>query len=179
MAKVRQAASRAPLILPATLADALAVEARLRPSDRLELQRNGEATGRGTSAPAVRALVLDSFFAGEAWAMWSGDTLLGMGGVAAMGVTADAFGAIWFLGTEEADARPKELTRGARRFVEMQTPHWQALGNMLPRGFERRRSWLEAMGFDFREPEAQGIKESHVFFVKARPTGPEDGRAAR
>lgn len=169
-------------LAPATGWDLDQLIARLRPSDVEELRLARQAILPELPAdwsPETDLIDQWARIEGETWAMfdpWDG-AFLGLCGINPFPEN-PAVGAVWFLGTVEADARPKALTRGARAFLAMAAGEWFQIGNIVPRHYTSRRRWLEALGFDIAEAEAQGPFKRHVAFWSRPRPGPDDRAAA-
>lgn len=135
----------------------------MRDSDRWETRFNAEKTGRLTSNWTPQADLDRQVDEGHAWTLWYKDNLVGMAGVNPLPEN-NAIGAIWFLGTDFADRHWHGMTRASRRFVEFQSPYWFAMGNIIPKKMDKRRAWLEKLGFDIDESEAHPNFKDHVAF---------------
>lgn len=149
--------------LPATRYDLDTLARFMRASDVWELRFNAEATGRMTEGWNIADELHGQFHSFPHWALWCRAGLVGLAGVAPLPQN-PAIGAIWFLGTDLADTRWHGMTRAARRFIDMERPHWFAMGNIVPRRMTKRRKWLETLGFDFRDAEAHQNFKEHVAF---------------
>lgn len=130
----------------ATLRDAAAIAADLRPSDREEL----EAAGRTDMALAV----MESIALSEESVVLEGDN----GPVAVFGVArvSEEEGVPWLLGTTSLDRERGRLLTDARVVVHNMRKGYRVLSNYVYEGNTKSRRWLKWLGFDEDPPEAMG-----------------------
>lgn len=148
-------------LLPGGLWDIGKLLDSLRQSDREETLFTARALGHWHPG-----WTLAGMFASErpdCWAMFSNGAFLGLIGIRPLPECPSA-GLIWFLGTVEADRQPVALTKGCRRFIDMQRDSFSAMGNVVPQHMVERIRWLSYMGFDIIDEEAQLLPEGMVSF---------------
>lgn len=141
----------------------------LRESDRDELAFTARATGR--QHREIHAEIGLAITAGPAWTLWWGDDVLGIAGINP--APEGGYGAIWFLGTDLADRHWQGMTRAIRRFMAMEMPAFDWVGNVVPAHMEERRRWLHHLGFDFPQIQAQHLPQGLVVFTSQVHPGPE------
>lgn len=165
------------LLWPATRGDVSQLAREMRAGDRDEVTAAACAVGRMDSDWTLEGDLLSTFDQHQMWSMWRGDDLLGLGGILPFDDLPDV-GAVWFLGTRRADTHWRSMTEAADRFLRVFGKDFTNIGNMLPCSSLKRRKWLEYLGFDFIEGEAQLCLEGFdVFWLRPTP-GPEDRPAA-
>lgn len=164
------------VILPATSRDVDELMAFMRPSDREECVFNAKATSRYKDGWSIRDDLLAALAGGNTWAMWWGDDLMALGGC----VMQAGVGSIWFLGTDLADAHPIAMTRGCRRFLDMTLRRFPGIvGNIVPKHLCQRVAWLQHLGFDMREGEAQSMLHGHLIFWTSARSAPKTTQRLR
>lgn len=165
------------IALPATRFDAEQLACFMRASDIEECKFNAAAFGRDRIPGwSIRGDLMDALEDSEVWSMWFGDKFLGLGGCR----RGDPVSAIWFLGTDLADEHPIAMTRCSRRFVNMAvatTPG--VIGNVVPKTMAQRVAWLQHLGFDMRDGEAQSALQGHVIFWIVSPSAPKTTQRPR
>lgn len=156
---------------PATRRDIADLASSMRASDIEELTFNARATGRWSPDWTIRGELMAGFDRWEHWAILRDCDVVAVGGIAPK-PSDPGVGAIWMLGTDLADQHWRQMTRLCRRWLEIHRPHYRILGNVLPAHMMQRRRWLEHLGFDFIENEAQRSASGHVVFIM-RTDGPQ------
>lgn len=160
-------------VLPATRHDILTLAREMRASDRAETAELARASGRLTASWSVAGDLLHAFGRSDMWAVWTSGKLVGIGGIAPLPQN-NAIGTVWFLGTDLADTHILALTLVMRRFIRANSHNWFAIGNVLPQDMGPRRRWLEKLGFDFADEEAQQNSNRLVTFWHHPAIGTED-----
>lgn len=143
----------------------------MRATDREEVTFNAMATGRAGKGWTVEAEIRNSFNPQTFWAMTLKGHLMAVGGVASIPGT--QAGAIWLLGTDLADREWRALTRGTAAFIAMARKRWGWVGNVVPQHMAARQRWLQHLGFDMIENQAQLASIGLVAFCVAGPDGPD------
>jgi hypothetical protein len=160
------------VILPATARDVDELASFMRASDREECLFNAKATGRYNGQWSILGDLRRTFAAGNTWSMWWGNDLMAIGGFFCDPRLAGV-GSIWFLGTDLADKHPIAMTRGCRRFLDMTLRRFDGIvGNIVPKHLCQRVAWLQHLGFDMREGEAQSMLQGHLIFWTSAPSAP-------
>lgn len=159
------------MILPATAFDLAVICRDMRKSDRQEVEEAARATGRFHNDWTIEEDMRQSFAAAEVWAMWRGDDLIALGGVAPV-QHSEGVGAIWMIGTDLMDRHILAATRACRRFMVMAHKRFPVLGNIVPNHMILRLRWLAHLGFDTSGKEAQLPISGYVTFWAHHPDGP-------
>lgn len=158
------------LLLPATASDAAELACFMRDSDREECLFNARAFGRHSPEWSIRKDLMRAVAEGDVWSMWLGDALMGMGGCKPQPT---GMAALWFLGTDLADRHPITMTRACRQFIAFaHSRNPGVIGNVVPKTLVQRVAWLQHLGFDMREGEAQSMLQGHVIFWSHGPARP-------
>lgn len=173
------------ILLPATLLDAYILAANLRFSDEDEWRLAHEAFG-GDEPGGFFDAINDGVEVGDAWALWDGPDLVAIMGVVEMPqfmqrlvpYPAKSCCSIWMMGTDLADLRWRGMTRAARRFMAMQAKRWDAMGNIVPKGMQKRLRWIQHLGFDISDHQAQFRDMGFVTFWTHPRVGPKISPAA-
>ena len=144
----------------------------MRPSDIDEITFNAKKTGRMNFGWSIKAELESQFDKFEHWTITKGIEVVALGGVVPLPQN-PAIGAIWMLGTRLMDIHWREATRLTRQYINMVRPDWFLIGNIVPKHMIERRRWLEHLGFDFVEEEANIQLKDHVTFWLQPLDGPK------
>lgn len=162
------------LILPATSYDVAELASFLRESDREEATFNAIVTGRYFEPGwSIRADLERAFEDHDLWTISREDgAVVAVGGIRP-NPSDPSEGIIWLLGTDLADRHWRELTRLCARAIACFSGPFRRFGNVLPKHMMKRRRWLEHLGFDISEGEAQLQTYGLVSFWSQSLTAPK------
>jgi hypothetical protein len=82
----------------------------------------------------------------------------------------------WFLGTDLADLHWRAMTRFCAKIIADYVLHadkhptW--IGNIMPKGHSKRERWLNYLGFDISNAQAQGPFQDFILF-SMNPVAPK------
>ena len=156
---------------PSTRRDVQKLSSFMRESDRAELTFNAKATGRFGPGWSIHSDLEKAFASHELWSILKDVDVVAVGGILAAPHDPRT-GIIWMLGTDLADTHWREMTRLCRRWLDMHLSRYDRVGNVLPTHMMQRRRWLEHLGFDMVESEAQLHVTGLVSFWQQSDTAP-------
>jgi hypothetical protein len=160
-----------PLVWPATAYEVEELLVKMRPSDRREITFCAHALGRAVRGWSLEAETRKACAGHEVWAGFYKGELMALGGIAPL-PDQPCCGAIWFLGTDLADKEWRAMTRACKRLVGIMAEGWCWVGNVVPAGMAKRIRWLEHIGFDMLESQAQ-LASIGLAAFSLRPHGPD------
>ena len=136
-------------LLPSTQWDVVRLFETMRPSDVDEVLYSQAANGVD-----IKDLLLDRVGKDNYFTLWRNDEIVALGGITQTTWT-PSIGVIWLLGSDLADKHWRAMTRACRAFILSNKTKWKGIGNHVPSHAAKRQRWLQYLGFDIANKEAQ------------------------